>query len=126
MTHAFRQSAADRIAELENEVDWLRQQLGTRDEQRRDIAAALDIPPQMAQIVAILYARAGHFVLADWIDDVLPLIFTERRVRKNLHVYVSKLRRVLGRDGIETRGAGAAYALRVTEVGAARIREALG
>lgn len=126
MTVAFRQSAADRIAELENEVDWLQQQLGTRDEQRNEIAAALGLPPQMALLVSMLYAAPGRWILADWIDSALPLTFTERRVRKNMHVYVCKLRKALGRDGIETRGLGESYAVRVTLAGADRVREALG
>lgn len=126
MTLAFRQSAADRIAELENEVDWLRDRLGVRDEQRLDIAHALGLFPQTAQILAILYAAPGKWIAADWIDSVLPLQFTDKRIRGNMTIHAHFLRRRLGVDAIETRGRGEAYALRLTVAGAGVVKAALG
>lgn len=126
MTLAFRQSAADRIAELENEVDWLRDQLGLRDEPLSQIACGLKVSPQGARVLMMLYAAGGKWVAADWIDANLPLLNTTERIRKNMVVYVWQLRKAIGADAIETRGLGVSYALRVTTVGADRVREALG
>ncbi len=127
MTLAFRQSAADRIAELENEVDWLRHQLGIRDEQRNELAAGLGIPPQAARLLAVLNANPTCWMLRDWLDDQLPLCYsTEKRYGNNIQVYVSIIRKIVGRGVIETRGRGESYALRLTAAGAERVREALG
>jgi hypothetical protein len=110
------------LAELEAENAWLREQLGTRDDQVSLIRTATGLEPQNALVLSMLYAARGRWILADWLDATLPLHYTERRIRKNLHVYVFRIRAALGgRWTIETRGKGADYAMRLTAVAADRL-----
>lgn len=115
--------AVDRLADLEVENAWLREQLGTRNDQVGAIRTATGLEQQNALVLSMLYAARDRWVLADWLDSALPLYYTDRRIRKNIHVYVHRIRKALGgKWAIETRGSGEAYAMRLTRIAADRLR----
>ena len=83
-------------------------------EARGDDGTPLTIPaPKQKRVLAVLLASTNEWVSTDRLIDVLWSGEPPRSARSNLHVYVYRLRGVLGEDRIEHRDGG--YRLPVSE-----------
>ena len=119
-----RQSHYDRITDLEAEVAWLRAELGFRKSVAHEIKQAFNLFPMRAAILAALYAANGRWVLARSLEE-----FCRTRQANRpwacLHVHVTCLRHLFGKDLIQTSGKGEDHAVRILPPVIARIEAAL-
>lgn len=111
---------ADRLARLEEEVAFLRRELGdmVTANQVHALRAAIGMEPQQARLVLRLYHAGGRIVPLQQLASVLG----ENTDAGALKVHFSRLRRRFGCDWVEN-----AYALgyRLTPAGTAVVARAL-
>ena len=117
-------SLRDRIAELEAEVEFLRGELGFRDDVTADLMIALNMSQRRAMILGALYAARGRWVLGDVLDDLTKHNSLSRR-RGSLAVHLHYLRRMFGKDMIPISGWRDSMAIRLLPPAIARIDAAL-
>lgn len=115
-----------RIEHLEAENAWLKEQLvaevvGEHFAKLR----AHGLSVQASRMILTLYGRRGRVMSRDALCDAIPPVDSahERDGESIVNAYVCKVRKLLGRDVIESvRGAG----YRITPAGTAKVRGILG
>lgn len=111
--------------ELEEEVAYLRSELGITDD-ATSIAALRDtygLPPAASRVLMSLYLARGRVLSKDQISDSLPVVTRDTwSERKLADVYVCRIRAKIGHAAIKTAW-GAGYYL--TPEGIAKVDAAL-
>lgn len=96
----------ERCEELEEEVAYLKSELGIREAGERIhlLRAALGVRPAVASFLLRLYDARGKLVTHQQLVDALPAVWCDREDRHEpiTRVYCAYARKALGRDGIET------------------------
>jgi two-component system copper resistance phosphate regulon response regulator CusR len=118
---------AERIAELEDEVAFLRGELALIENVtvRARAAQILGLSGQESRVFSMLYQAKGRVLSRGYIDDHLRQVHTQEREpgTKTIDVHVSRIRKQLGFGTIETvKGVG--YCVPHSE--AARIGKMIG
>lgn len=105
MTHT---EALERIADLEAENEWLRGELGRRFDPAPFLAERLNVRPQEAKLLILLYSAGGRTLSTDFLGGALPAVWDgrDRNDRNVVKVAVYGIRRKLDRATIETVGGG--------------------
>jgi len=95
--------SALRVQELEEEVSFLRRQLGIEADRDvvRKLSDALSISRHEARFLSILYAKVGGTVSRDGLMDAMYPGLEEPNI-KIIDVWTCKIRRKIGRDTIFT------------------------
>lgn len=122
LNHAY----CPRCEDLAAEVVWLKDQLsGGVSVERMGRLMNLGFTAHMSRIALVLLAKAGKTLSSAAIADAIPALdpVRDRDEPRLVYVYISRLRKRLGRDAIETKWA---TGYRLTEFGARCIRDALG
>jgi len=114
-----------RCAELEDEVRFLKRELGLDVEKNKvgRLQTMLAITPHQARILYVLYAARGRIVTADALDEMIPAEGGE--TRDSLEVFkvqICKMRRAVGSNAIQNVW-GKGY--RITHLGQMVVEEAL-
>lgn len=111
-----------RCLELENEVAWLRSELGLRldMEEIAKLSNAFGFSPNQSKLALTLLASNGRPVTRLQLDEAMP--GDADRSYSYVSVYISHIRQALGFDAIETIW-GQGY--RLTPAGADQIRAVL-
>lgn len=117
------QSHYARIADLEAENAWLRAELGYRESVAGDLQQAFGLGPARAAILGALYAARGRWVLGDTLDGLSEHNNKYRRAALAVHLHF--LRRMFGRDMIQTSGYGDSMAVRILPPVMTRVEVAL-
>jgi DNA-binding response OmpR family regulator len=102
---------AERIAELENEVLFLRSELALieSEDDRSRMARVLRLTGQESRVLAMLFQAKGRVLSAGQIDDRLRQCYARDREpgTKTVLVHVCRIRKAVGYDVIQTvNGAG--------------------
>jgi DNA-binding response OmpR family regulator len=114
----------DRIAELEAENAWLKDQLAERFRPDAVLAPALGLTGGQSAILLMLYAARGRVVSKHFMDDQMTLYKNKERMSdRAIEVQIHHLRRKIGYDLIKNVW-GLGYLL--TEEGRRLVGEALG
>lgn len=95
----------DRCAELEEEIAFLKSELGEAraGEAGHDARKALGLRPGHMALALRLYRAKGHLVTKWQCEEAIPLKWAaEDRVSKIVDVYICQIRAALGRDAVET------------------------
>jgi DNA-binding response OmpR family regulator len=107
---------AERIADLEYQVAYLRERLEGRFDASAQVCERLGLTPQLARLLLLLYHAGGRLVTHQWLEHELPngKPFSERETPDAMKVLVSLLRKRIGWDSIETKWG---YGYRLTAQG---------
>lgn len=129
-------SHCPRCAELEEEIDALRRELGMLRDDERTAALHQAIREgakragggtlQAARMVITLYNARGRMISRGAILDAVPpadAVGGDERLPKIVDVWLCRARKALGHDAIETVWG---HGLRITAVGRERVAEILG
>lgn len=81
--------------QLEDEVLYLRGELGMRSDQIAQFGFAFKLSPQESQVLSTLYAARGKIVKDGFILDNLPRWRTRDRDENTVKVYIHRIRRRL-------------------------------
>ena len=95
----------ERIAELEAEVAWLREELGRGPDEAETLSLRLGLTPQQARVLEVLYGSRGRCLSSEFITDALPRIWDTPRkpiLSKLIYVYICQIRKRIGPHFIET------------------------
>ena len=97
--------------DLEEEVAWLREQLGIRSDQRMRIVKRFKVSRCKAAVLSAMISANGAPVLASFLDEIIPT--DKERVSDCVRTYICMLRRAIGWGAIESvrTTRGSAYAL---------------
>jgi DNA-binding response OmpR family regulator len=112
---------AERIAELQEEVAYLKAELGlVEDREKVDrLRAAYGLSPGSARLLLALYAAKGALRTTYQLLDAIPPVSGSDRDVSLVSVWVCHLRRAMGRDVVKN-SFGLGY--RVTETGMEQVR----
>jgi len=79
--------------QLEDEVLYLRGELGMRDDQIARLGHAFKLTPQEAYVLSTLYAARGKIIKDGFILDNLPRWRTRDRDENTVKVYIHRIRK---------------------------------
>ena len=112
----------ERVADLEERVAWLESELGLIESETavHKLRQTLGFGNAAARLLFALYQAKGRVLTRPFVEDFLGTECVTPR--KLIDLYVYRIRKVLGREALETAW-GTGYAL--SSIGRERVREVL-